>query len=381
MPPDIVALTSASSIPRLLRAVGNAFGPDISLTVASVAGSSGARVPAGECQVHVTWKGKTVGFVAQPRIRATPRVLDEACRTALQRAKDSGLRPMVVVPFLDEDRLDTLARQGMSGMDLNGNGIVVVPGRLMLRRSGLPNRFPETRPVRFAYRGATALVPRVFLRRPRFDTVTAVHREIIHAGGSVAMSTVSKALARMAEDLVIERTDRHIRLLQPDKLLDLLRASFVMPRALDAVQLHWKAPVAELFRSARAGQAGGLEAPLRLVMTGASSCARFTAGLRSDAPTLYASDLRELRQRLGKAWKPDDRFADLRVVETDDPSVFLDATDQPVPQSSAAQAYLELAVSGDRRDREMAEQVRSAILAQVAHAMHSPDGRPPLDRS
>src|SRR5438552_37751 len=74
--------------------------------------------------------------------------------------------------------------------------------------------------------------PGVFLRKRSFASVGEVLEEVERAGGSVALSTVSKALARMTDDVVIDRSDGGIRLLQPDKLLDLLAESFTPLRSL-----------------------------------------------------------------------------------------------------------------------------------------------------
>lgn len=367
--PHVGLPTSVDAIPRLLRDAGSAFGPGVTVEVACGPRKRISAAPAGECTVEVDWAGRKVRFAAASRARGSPRVLEEAVRAAQDRARVLGLRPMVILPFLDEDRLDRLAGVGVSGLDLSGNGIIIAPGELFLRRSGCPNRFPETRPVRFAYRGATALVPRVFVRRQRFESVSAVRSEIALAGGELALSTVSKALARMDEDLVIGRSPRGIELLQPETVLDLLRASFVPPRALGSTQLRWSAPIDTLFAAA-AGLGSEDGGGLRLVLSGASSCARYTAGLRADLPTVFVSDLGEFRRRIGDAWAPTDRFADVRVVETDDPGAFFDSVRKngAVREASALQAYLELATGGDKRDREMAEQVRARILGQIAGA-------------
>lgn len=83
---------------------------------------------------------------------------------------------------------------------------------------------------------------------------------------------------------------------------------------------------------------------------------------------MYADDLDELKRRVGEAWKPADRFANLQVVETRDPAPLFDARtdDDGVVFASPVQAYLELAAEGDKRDAEMADQVRARILRDLA---------------
>jgi hypothetical protein len=67
---------------------------------------------------------------------------------------------------------------------------------------------------------------------------------------------------------------------------------------------------------------------------------------------------------MGAAWTPTDRFATLQVIETRDPTPFFDVRvdERGVRNASVVQTYLELATSGDKRDMEMAQEVRARIL-------------------
>ncbi len=359
---------SETAILELLRELGSPFGKQV-VVEARPAGDGEPRGRAGpDVLVRVAWSGEEFAFAAEAKSSNAPRLLDDAVRQARRWASDLGLRPMVVVPFLAETRIERLLEEGVSGLDLCGNGLVVVPGRWLLRRTGQPNRYPETRPARFAYRGATSMVPRVFLRKREFASVGQIQREVQAAGGPVALSTVSKALARMAEDLIIERSADRIALLQPDKLLDALAENYAPPRPDRVLRAQMSEPLAELFRLAGAPAKPPQErsAP-RLVLSGASSQDRYAAGMRADTPTLYCDDLAELRARIGDAWQPTERFADLTVVETRDPTPYFDARadDAGVVFSSPVQAYLELSAAGEKRDREIAGQIRARILRDL----------------
>ncbi len=366
-----------SRIPEILReAAGSIFGPDVGIEVTETPRKAGKAV-AADFYVALTWVGKRIRFAAKAKARSTPRAVEEAIMQAQVRGRETGRPQMIVVPFLGEQWLNRLLKEGLSGLDLSGNGIVVVPGQLLLRQSGCPNRYPESRPARFAYRGASSLVPRVFLRRSRYPSVTAIREEIESGGAAVAMSTVSKALARMAEDVAIDRTRDGIRLIQGETILDLLAEDFVTPKPLRALGLKWSASLSDLFQAVagkRRSQSDQSDRSCKLVMSGTSSQARYSAGMRADTPILYASDLAELQRRLGKAWEPSERFTDLRVIQTDDPTVFFDARidDNAVAYASPVQAYLELTASGDKRDNEIASQIREQLLRTVASQKHSP---------
>jgi hypothetical protein len=62
------------------------------------------------------------------------------------------------------------------------------------------------------------------------------------------------------------------------------------------------------------------------------------------------------------------RFANLEIIQTSDLPVFSDARcEDGVPYASPVQTYLELA-TGDKRQKDAAAQVRSAILASLQPA-------------
>jgi len=346
---------SENAIPEILGRLGSPWGPESDLAIQPWARGEGGAQP--DFRITIRWGDRAFEFVAEAKTRSTPRVLEDAASRADQAADMTGLRPMIIVPYLSERSLDWLADRGVSGIDLSGNGLALVPGVLYLRRSGRPNRYPESQPSKYAYRGATSIAPRVFLCRRAFDSVTAIKDEIESRGGKVALSTVSKALARMVEDVLIRRTDSCITLLQPEALLDKLRESFERPSLKRTATLK----VSDLDQFFR--RVDGAEPRPRLVLSGASSQSRYASGLRSDQPEAYCEDLSEVRKRAVDLWNEAERFSDLTIIETRDRTPFFDARRDPsgVVYASPVQTYLELA-AGDKRDREMAESVRRSIL-------------------
>lgn len=349
------------SVAEILRSLESPFGGDVRIDLTGAERGAGGAGPGAV--VAVAWGADRFEFAAEIKTAGTPRVLEEAVRRSRRRAEQTGRLPMVVVPYLGEKRVERLLEEGVSGLDLCGNGLVVVPGRLLLRRTGQPNRYPESRLARFAYSGVTSLVPRVFLRRREFGSVGGVRDEVEAAGAAVALSTVSKALARMRDDLLIERASGRIALLQADALLDALRDGFNRPRPTRVEAGRAELALPDVFRRVEGGGGGGA----RLVLSGASSAGRYAAGMRDDPPTVYTDDLDAFRARMGSLWMPTERFPGLRVVETDDPGVFFDRRTEPDGSvvASPVQAYLELATVGDKRDREIAEEVRAGILRAV----------------
>jgi len=353
---------------RKLKAAGSPWPSQVDLEIepwtrrgASSRSTRGSSNEQPDFRVRLLWNGDRYEFIAEAKNRSTPSVIETAVQQAKRYAEQVGLPAMVIVPYLDDVRMDRLAEAGVSGLDLSGNGIVVVPGRLLLRRSGNSNRYPESQPMRFAYRGATSVVPRVFLCKPRYESVNSIKGEIEGRGGEVALSTVSKALARMVDDVLIDRAKELITLLQPDALLDKLSENFRPSKRLQTIKIKSGLLLPEIFNKANLDRSKP-----RLVLSGASSQDRYAAGLRSDEPLAYCDDLAAMRTAIGKAWQESERFADLTIIETDDRTPFFDARPDPSGMilASPVQAYLELA-AGDKRDREMAQAIRQRILRDL----------------
>ena len=122
---------------------------------------------------------------------------------------------------------DSLQEQQVSGIDLSGNALILVPGEILVSRTGAPNKFRRSGVIKNVYRKNSSIVARVFLLKPQYDSITEVMDEIKTRGGSVTQATVSKVCSSLDQDLVIERTKgksprtRSLRLIQPEKLLEL----------------------------------------------------------------------------------------------------------------------------------------------------------------
>jgi hypothetical protein len=108
--------------------------------------------------LEIRWDGQKQRFVVELKATWTPKSVAAAASRAVECAAPPELLPMVIVPFLSRERLLELERKEVSAVDLCGNGVVVVPHKLLVSRSGQPNRFRDSRPLRNVYRGTASLV-------------------------------------------------------------------------------------------------------------------------------------------------------------------------------------------------------------------------------
>ncbi|WP_153559411.1 hypothetical protein [Roseimaritima sediminicola] len=319
--------------------------------------SAWAHEIGADALLEVISAGQKYEFTAELKSRSSPKVFKEALHQIEQWARQQGRLPMLVVPYLREEQLNELQERQLSGLDLSGNGVVTVPGKLLVYRTGRPNKFPSSAPTKYAYRGATSLVGRVFLCRPKFQSLAEIAEEIEARGGSVALSTVSKALKRLESDLIVERAADRIALRQPDKLLEKLAESYTPPKVTKAVTLSMKMPLEELVESR--------PRKTPLVLSGRSSVDAYAVMGRRDGPVLFTPNIAPVLRKWGKKVEETSRFVDLELLQTADPTVFFDARPRDgLPYASPVQVFLECA-AGDKREQETAEQVMDRILGEL----------------
>ena len=325
-----------------------------------------ARVRSGERKgadlaVEVAWEEQRYVFLVECKRTSTPKAFNEATDRLLGRRGQGEERWMLVAPYLSPTQLQELQEKKLSGVDLSGNGVVIVSGRLLVFRTGAPSKYRQSERIRNVFRGTSSVVARAFLLQPRYSSVTAVRDFIMNRGGEVAISTVSKVLNRLEEELIVGRSDGRVRVLQPDMLLDRLAANYRLPRIKRRFRGRTsmdRERIVGLIEH-EAGIARG-----RFAFTGLSSVQQYGVMGREERNSVYVATLSaRLLAKAQEVAEEGDRFWNLELLETDEKAVFFDLRQQGggCPWASPVQTYLEL-VQGDKRDRETGEQVRDRIL-------------------
>lgn len=309
--------------------------------------------------VEAAWSGRRYRFALEYKSRSTPKVFTETLAKLRASSLPPKTYPMLMAPYLSPDQLAILEESRVSGIDLCGNGVLVAPGEVCIVRTGQPNRFPQSAPIKNVYRGKSSIVPRAFLARPSFPTISGIKDEIGARAGNVALSTVSKVVSALEEDLIVGRKSGEIRLLQPEKLVEKLAANYDPPRITARFEGECDLDLRTL--ADRLGKA----TDLRYGLTGASSCRRYAVMAREDRVVFYCSDLDRALKALGTQVRETSRFASLELVETLDDVVYFDPRmEDNTPWAPPIQVYLEL-MAGDKRDRETAASVQEALLGEL----------------
>jgi len=316
--------------------------------------------------IEASWQGKTARFVLECKSLSTPRAFRDGLNLLNSLSLPEGYQPLLMMPFLRDEQLKELEREGISGIDLCGNGVVIVPGLYSVMRTGGKNRFPSSAPIKNIYRKNSSMVGRAFLVRPNYEAVQDIRLEINRRNllidrwnkKPMGLSTVSKALKTLKEDLIVSRNNV-IRLLQPDKLLEKLSDNYASPKITARVRLkipEQDRPIREIV----IGQA--VKAGLPLVATGVSSVGRYAVMQRGDIVSIYCPRIESLVERINGSQY--ERFSNIELIETEDETVYFDPRREgDFAWASPVQTYLEL-MAGDKRDQEIAAQVKSYILSE-----------------
>lgn len=313
--------------------------------------------------LETSWASKRYKFALEIKSVGTPKIMQNACNYARLLARPPETYPMVVVPYLSPKQISELEKQEISGIDLCGNGIVIIPNKILVVRSGERNRYRKSEPIKNIYRRKSSLVPRSFLLKAKYNTVKEILEFIRSRGGNITFPTISKALKILEEDLVISRKKNEIRLIQAEKLLEQLVESYMPPSIKEKFVGRCEVPTNDIIKSLKLA-AQTFKA--RLTITGAGSADRVAVMAREPVLSLYCTEspstlIGETKLEI----ETTRRFVNLEIFETDEETVYFDIREESsIPYSSTCQTYLEL-MRGDKRQREIADQIKKQILHAI----------------
>lgn len=327
-----------------------------------------------DCIAEFVWEGKNYRFIVEIKSKSTPKTIDAAVAqlryvTDRLRARNAAygnirLRPMVVAPYLAEEALGKLVAAEMSGIDFCGNGVINVPGKIFVYRSGAKNKFPSSDPIKNVFRGVSSIVCRTLFTRPVFSSATELLAEIEARGGATTIATVSKVLKSLEEELLISKADG-IRLIDAPGLLARLRDNYRAPEAPRRFRGNTANMHESLVRIIGASREGGFKA--------AADEPEAYAVIPSSSPVarIYTNDIDECIT--AGDLTEDDRYPNIELIETADPALYFDLRSNIEAEGDTAaylrtspmQVYLELSAGG-KREKEIAKQIEDSILAFTA---------------
>jgi hypothetical protein len=251
-----------------------------------------------------------------------------------------------------------LEKAKVSGVDLCGNGIIIVPGRMYIVRTGQPNLYPESRSLNNPYRGRSAMVARLILgsTRVKWDSLNELAKAVENAGTKMSISQVSKAVQALENDLIVRKINGGILLLDYDLLLDKLSSAWRKPALQKSMLLRLPSDIKTLLKL-------GAVSSLRWAITGQSSVTRYATFAQGGPLRVGVSDLSAALNALNGIPEAVFNFADVELVETDEEGFFFgnEIDEEGLRWASRLQTWIELSI-GDARQKEAARDIRKDVL-------------------
>lgn len=305
----------------------------------------------------IGWKDGSEYFLPEILGEASPKQVDLSLfrlgeKTAGKSAGKSSF-PIIIAPYLSEQTLNRLAEAEISGIDLSGNGVVVIPGKLFVYRAGAKNKFLSNAPIKNVFRGTSSLVVRVFFNKPEYKNVGEILNEITTRGGKTTLPTVSKVLKALEEELLIAKGEK-VRLLDAKKLLDLLIKNYRRPQVRRTLSIKCTDMSPALEKMSE-------NAKKKNVSFACDYPGRYTVMPSETFPLkIYTESIDELLE--GVNFAETIRFPDIILLETDEPTVYFDRRkEQKSYFLSPLETFLQLSTEG-KREKEAASLMIRKLL-------------------
>lgn len=305
-------------------------------------------------------------FMALVEIKsiANPNSMLQTCkafREMLNRKNRSDLVPIIIAPYIGRRQAQILADEDISWIDLSGNMRIKAPN-LYIERTGKPNKFPDTAPIRKIFQSTSSLVSRALLLEPEgFSSLNKIVDFINSRNAKITLSTVSKVLNSLEQQLLADKSRLLIRARDPEKLLDSLTEGYInsTERKMRKIYKFSVNNFENFFFNLFAQQIDY------------AACGFYAAKLKglavTNETTIFVKDIEQVRKaseysKYKVKFISDAEFGNLTITETNDPCVWFNVSKQP---NNAVvddiELYLEM-MTATPRGPEIAKQIKQQIL-------------------
>jgi len=302
---------------------------------------------------------------------ATPKnILKKARQLAdyLGIAKKPKMVPLVIAPYIGSKQAEILADRGISWIDLCGNMSVRVSNQIYIERTGKPNRFPDTAPIKKIFQGTSSLVSRALVLKPDgFESVNDIYNFINNRNANITLSTVSKVLKSLDEDLLIKKADSFISVTNQERLLERLVESYISSiRRRETRVYTFSIPQQRYVSMTR-----------NVVKSNYLACGFYAASLKglatTDEITILVRNMAQAREEFDFL-EPDAEFGNVKFIETKNDEMWFNSVDTALMLGSAInvsipvvdemELYLEM-MEASPRGPKIAEQLKLRILEKA----------------
>lgn len=276
--------------------------------------------------------------------------------------------PMVIAPYIGKRQTKTLADEGVSWIDLSGNMVIKVSGKIYIERTGKPNKFPDTAPIKKIFQGTSSLVSRaLLLRREGFSSQYELVDFINNRNANITPGTVSRVLKSLEEELLITKSKSLISVIDAAKLLERLTEGYINYAKRKETKAY-RFSIKDL-----------KWVSMRLNLSphfNYLACGFYAAKIKglaaTDEITISVKDIKQARKQFDFI-TPDAEFGNLKFIETNDSCSWFNSTEVELTIASIVKVsmamvddvelYLEMMVDTPR-GAKVAELLKSRILKE-----------------
>ncbi|MGD8501068.1 MAG: hypothetical protein PVJ86_10500, partial [Phycisphaerales bacterium] len=268
--------------------------------------------------------------------------------------------PLLVAPYIGTKQAKILEEKGISWLDLSGNMSIRVSNRVYIERTGKPNRFPDTAPIKKIFQGTSSLVSRALLLKPEgFSSLYEMVNFINNRNAKITLSTVSKVVKKLDEELLINRGKSLISVADPEKLLERLAQGY--KNSTERKKRNTYRFVIEGIEQLSDGMTALCKDYL--------ACGFYAAQIKglavTDQKTLFVKDIEQFRRKAEEklvSISADEEFGNVIITETKDTCVWFNPDWRLIDSVvDDIELYLEMMVDTPRGPK-IAEQLKQLIL-------------------
>jgi hypothetical protein len=179
--------------------------------------------------LKIDFGGAIFTVYGEVKTQVTPKILEQVGMW-LARLKHPGSVDSyaLICPYLSPRSQKYCQENGIDFIDLCGNILLRVPGKLLIERLNRPNTFKEKQLLRDPFRGASSRVVRVLLQYPKRKwTITEIDAELKRESErqnrkglfELSIPSISKTVQSLEQELLVRREKREIVLPDPRQLL------------------------------------------------------------------------------------------------------------------------------------------------------------------
>jgi hypothetical protein len=294
---------------------------------------------------------------------STPKAISQklsVLKNLAPELKRSEMVPMIIAPYISRKDSARLIDEGVSWIDLSGNLFIKILPAVYIERTGKPNKFPDTSPIKKIYEGTSSLVGRALLLNPKgFASLYEIVDFINRRNASITIATVSKVLKSLEEELIVSKRESTITLKNPVGLLNNLADGYwdYLKRKKDRSYKYAVDNVRDLETFLG-------EFQLDYAYCGFYAAKRKNLGM-TDQITLFIKSMSDLKKALSKSpdtAMPDEAFGQVTLIETKNPCVWFNLQGDPNIVDDL-ELYLEM-INDKPRGPKIAGQLKERILGK-----------------